>query len=45
MNFKTLGTSEANKSLNHCDLEWGFKIKHTVCRRAKIFTRMKVKLD
>ena len=37
MNFKnkTHGISETNKSFNHCDLEWGFKIKHTVCRRPK----------
>ena len=37
MNFKnkTHGTSETNKSFNHCDLEWGIKTKHTVCRRLK----------
>ena len=43
-NNKTHGTSETNKSFNHCNLEWGFKIKHTVCRRPKNLTRMKVKL-
>ena len=32
MNFKnkTRGTSETNKNFNHCDLDWGFKIKHRV---------------
>ena len=46
MNFKlkTHGTSETNKSFDHCDLEWGFKIKHTVCRGPKYLTRMKAKL-
>ena len=46
MNFKnkTHGTSETNNSFNHCDLEWGFKIKHAVCRRPKKLTRMKAKL-
>ena len=33
MNFKnkTHGTYETYKSFNHCNLEWGFEIKHTVC--------------
>ena len=46
MNFKnkTYGTSEANKSFNHCGLEWSFKIKHMVCQRPKNLTRMKAKL-
>ena len=32
MNFinRTHDTSETYKSFNHCDLEWGFKIRHTV---------------
>ena len=35
MNFKnkTHGTSETNKSINHCDSEWGFKIKHTTAKK------------
>ena len=41
---KTHSTSETNKSFNHCDLEWGFKIKHAVSRRPKTLTRMKAKL-
>ena len=45
MNFKIKhGTPETNKSLHHCDLEWGFKIKHTVCRMPKNLTRMQAKL-
>ena len=46
MNFnnKTHGTSKTNKSFNHCDLEWGFKIKHMLCQRPKSLTRMKAKL-
>ena len=45
MNFKnkTRGTSETNKSFNHCDLEWRFKIKHRVCQKPKNLTRMKSK--
>ena len=46
MNFKnkTHGTSETNKSFNHCDLEWGFKTKHTICRTPKNLIRMKAKV-
>ena len=37
INFKNKahGTSETNKTFNHCSLEWGFKIKHKVCPKPK----------
>ena len=44
MEKKMHGTFETNKSFNHFNLEWGIKIKHTICRRPKNLTRMKAKL-
>ena len=38
---KTHGTSDTNKTFDHCDLERCFKTKHTACPIPKNLTRMK----